>query len=354
MTTGTTEMNDKMAERSFKKLTLRETADRLTAADNILILCHTNPDGDAIGSASALCELMRSMGKTVTVAAPSAVPKRLSILMGNDTFLFDGNAPFDTLVTVDTASPIQLGELSCLAERTDLMIDHHSSGTPYADALIVPDAAACGEIIFDLAKMLERDGAAFFSGSVARALYGAVTSDTGSFKFSNTTPKTFTVASELLRIISDTDGMAADEISRLLHDTVTESDMAADALVASKAELFENGSLCGVLLTADEITSKGLKNEDLGGAVDVPRKLENVLVAFALRQDTENREKFKLSSRANCPIDVSAVCAAFGGGGHQRAAGATLTASSPNDAYLAAVSAFSKAVAEYKTERMPK
>lgn len=343
-----------MAERSFRKLTLKEVADKLAAANNILILCHTNPDGDAVGSASALCELMRSMGKEVKVAAPSAVPKRLSILMGENTFLFDKNISFDTLVTVDTASPIQLGELSYLAEKTDIMIDHHSSGTPYTDSLIVPDAAACGEIIFDIAKMLARDGKVSFSGNVARALYGAITSDTGSFKFSNTTPKTFAVASELLKMISDTDGMAADEISRLLHDTVTKSGMVADALVASKAELFEDGSLCGALLTADEITSKGIKSEDLGRAVDVPRKLENVLVAFVLKQDVENKEKFKLSSRANCPIDVSTVCAAFGGGGHQRAAGATLTAPTPKDAYLAAVSAFSKAVAEYKTERMPK
>lgn len=337
----------------FIKVSVREAANFLENTESALVMCHVSPDGDAVGSALALVNILKRMGKKARAAAPSPVPKFLSFLVGEEdmTYVSGMEDEYESVITVDVASTSQLGLTSHIADITDLMIDHHSSGEVFADNLIEPDAAAAGEIVAKIYETVISDGEIGRDPEISAFLYAAISADTGSFKYSNTTSETLRCASVLMSDINSAGTIKTDEIARLLHDTMSENDLKLFSLISSSMKRYEDGALIGTLLTSPKIKLAGLDESDLGGAVDIPRKMENALVAFVLKQSAANPTMFKLSARANVEIDVSAVCALFGGGGHVRAAGATVNASSPGKALEMAVSAFSDAVRRYKSER---
>ena len=338
----------------YKRLGPYEAAEFIKGTRSALVLCHTNPDGDAIGSAEALCGVIRALGGTAKIASPSAVPERLEFLAaGEDTSYVRGDEDrYDRLISIDVASRNQLGDLAHLADKVDLMIDHHASGDAFADNIVIPEASAAGEIVFEIYKMLVSSGDIPTDVGVCRAAFGAISSDTGSFKYSNTTPKTFRLAAELTEIINGANdgGLSICDISRLLHDTLSEKDLRINAAVAERIRLYEDGALAVFAIDADDMASLGVTEADLGGASDIVRTLRGVLVALTLRQRDGEERSFKLSSRANAEIDVAAVCRNFGGGGHVRAAGASVKAASLEDALDAVVPAFSEAIRKYRGE----
>lgn len=336
----------------FIEVSIREAANFLENTTSALIVCHVSPDGDTIGSALALVHILRRMGKKARAVAPSPVPRFLSFIADKESFIYEDGLEdeYESVITVDVASVSQLGTLSHLANITDLMIDHHSSGEIFADHLIEPFAAAAGETVAKIYRTVTEDGEIGRDPVIASYLYTAISADTGNFKYSNTSPETLRTAADLMEEVNAADGIKTDEISRLLHDTMSENDLKLFSLVTTSMKKYEDGSLVATLLTTPKIKLAGLDESDLGGAVDIPRKMENALVAFVLRQSASNPTIFKLSVRANVEIDVSEVCALFGGGGHVRAAGATINASSPGKALEMAVDAFKDAVRRYKSE----
>lgn len=336
---------------TYPSLTLDEVADRLENANNALILTHVNPDGDCVGSAFALALLIEERGGTARVLCSGELPKRLRFLAPTEDYsvLADCDTDLsacDCIFSVDVASPGQLGDLSCLIPNISFMIDHHATGEPFAECFVDPTASSAGEIVYRLYRMLRERGSVGTVPEAARRMYAAIVSDTGSFKFSNTSPETHLAASELVREINSADdgGLDTSEVCRALFGQRTLKELTAQMLSIQNLRFFENGRLGAVLFTRDMLEVSGLTDEDIGNIVDTPRGVEGVLVGISLRQLSSDPTQYKVSSRANTDIDCASVCARFGGGGHIRAAGCTITAQTPEEALETAVAAFGEAI----------
>lgn len=347
------------AEEVFPTISVEEICDILEECPRMLILTHVNPDGDCIGSAFALKRMVEAVGGTAHCVCPSELPRRLQFLMtGQDDMhlamegmsLSEALDEYDVICSVDVASPMQLGELSCLSEQVDFMIDHHGVGTRFAPYLLDETASATGEILYDVYATLA--GRQVFESlpDAARRIYAAMVSDTGSFKFSNTTPKTHLIAADLVNIINTAGdgGMDTADVCRSLFGQRTLKELTAQMLAIQNLHFYEDGSLGVVTFTQQMLTDAGLTEEEIGNVVDTPRGVEGVLVGLSIRQTAADPRAYKVSSRANVECDVSAVCASFGGGGHVRAAGCTIEADSMEDAENMVVGAFCEAVRAYK------
>lgn len=346
---------NKTMDKKYDQLSVTEAASIIENAESALIICHRNPDGDAIGSSFAMMRIFELMGKRAKVVCDSPAPPYLDFITDGDelSYVTGDENYYSFVVSVDTASPSQLGFLSFLVGRIDLMIDHHVSGEPYAPYCLDGSAAAAGELIYKIYAHLVNKGALPRDAGICRCLFAALSSDTGSFKFSNTSPETFSIASELAAQIKEGGGMQTEEISRLLHDTVSYREVEINSKLSENVKTFCGGSLAVCCVTTEMMEKGGYRENELSGAVDIPKKIKGVLVAVSVKQKRTEPTSFRISARANADIDVAAVCEKFGGGGHVRAAGATLRASSPEAAVRETVRAFGEAVEKYKKDPAP-
>lgn len=314
------------AMREYRALTLREVAEELMRPKDTLITCHVKPDGDCLGSAFALKLLLRLLGSRAWVVCAEEYPHRLEFLLdGEQTSVLPESIPSDfcdpRVVAVDTASPGQAGALYELyAERYLLSIDHHGRGTPFSDHYIDPEASAAGELIFRLATLLASDGVITeIPLDVATRIYAAITSDTGSFKYANTTPEALRAAADLVSA-----GVDVAEVNRHLFSSIPYLQMAAQYEGFRRLRFYENGRIASIVFPYEAKEALGIRDEHTETLVDLARVIEGVEIAFVLKQPTPDAV-FRLSTRSSVDFDVSAVCAVFGGGGHVRAAGATIT-----------------------------
>ena len=187
---------------TFRTLGIEEISHRISGAD-ALIVCHTSPDGDTVGSAFALAEIIRLTGGDARVVCSETFPDRFSFMTRGESGEYrDGEENGKTLICVDVASPAQLGRLTHLAAKVDIMIDHHGTGEIFSDGLVDPDAAAAGIIVYDIYKFMRESGAVPESAYTARMLYAAVSSDTGSFRYANTDARAHLCAAYLVGIIN--------------------------------------------------------------------------------------------------------------------------------------------------------
>lgn len=316
-----------MEKTDFRALTPSEVVETLKKPAPTLIVFHTRPDGDAVGSAFALSLWLGAMGSPAYCVSADEVPLYLSFLTeGLQTSTLVGSIPagFENarVVTVDTASPAQMGSLfERFGDRVLLMIDHHGTGTPYADYLIEPETAACGELVFDLIAASGVD----VPPRTAELLYAAIASDTGSFRYSNVTERTHLHAAALVR-----DGIDTAKINRLLFETRTYEGLKAEKAGFERLRFYGEGKLAIITFPYELQGELGVREEHLGTLIDVARCIRGVEVAAAIRGTADG--KFRLSLRANVELDVAEIAASFGGGGHVRAAGATLTARSIEEA----------------------
>ncbi len=308
----------------FKAFSFEELCERLSENKKTLIVFHTRPDADAIGSAFALRELLSLMGVQAICACDNEIPARLSFLTEDtqggvvlDDFFLLGH---ERVISVDSASPAQLGSLfERLHRDIDIMIDHHAEGKVYADSYIRPDAAATGEIIFDIAKyMLEQGKIPCLTPRFYNCIYAAISSDTGCFKYSNVTNRTHEIAAELVAT-----GIDTAKINYKLFDCKSLKLIKAEGEAARRISTYDKGRIAGVVFPYSAKFSLGLSDEHLETVIDIPRALDGVEVAFAIRQP-EDKNRFRVSMRSNGDADVSKICAKFGGGGHAKAAGCTL------------------------------
>ena len=311
----------------YKSYSFEGLCRELSEPEKTLIICHTRPDGDAIGSAFALKSILQMTGSDAYCICADEVPKRLKFLTASiqSSSLID-SLPEDFLperiITVDTASVDQMGKLGpSLADMVQIMIDHHKSGEIYADHYIDTTAAATGEIIFRIATALLTDKGRQIPLDVCRCLYAAISSDTGCFKYSNVTPLTHMAAASLVR-----SGIDAAEINRLLFDAKSPSRLTAERIGLENLKTCCDGRVAVIALDYDEIVEAGVDTEELDAFIDVARCVDGVEVALAVKQH-EKDGKFRISMRSNGKVDVSEICASFGGGGHAKAAGCGMDAS---------------------------
>ena len=317
---------------TMRTLDLSGLCDILTEPRPTLIVFHARPDADAVGSAFALRALLRAAAIKADCACADEVPERLRFLMGNvqSTVCLppEAIASYERAVSVDAASPSQLGSLyEAVKDRLVAMIDHHESGVRYANAFVDPHAAATGELIFDISEELLRRGVlSHVGGEVYTALYAAISSDTGAFRYANVTPKTLRTVARLLE-----QGVDGADINHRLYESKSIEQLTAEREAAATLVLAEGGRVASVAFSYERKTALGLLDEHLETVIDIPRTLHGVQIAFAVRQPTAEPH-FRVSMRANVDLDVAAICASLGGGGHRRAAGCGIEAHDIEDA----------------------
>lgn len=338
----------------YKSFTVKEATDILckNAEENkkLLIITHKNPDGDAVGSSFALKKIYKCLGADAECICTDQIPTYLNFLTNIEKMSDQSeNNRYDLLITVDTASPMQMGRLSMLSEKVDLSIDHHEFYTPYSNELRDIKAGAAGEIIFEIYDELKKRKKIEENCDICRLLYAAISADTGSFKYSNTTEKTHIIASKLVNIINnDNKGPDTAEISRLLHNCKSKRAILAEKVAIDNLKYTEDGKIAYILLNRKTITENNLTDEDFGAAIDIPRSIEGVECSFIIKEfisyDVNRKNQYKISTRSNNDINVAEICKIFDGGGHAKAAGATIEAENIEAAEEILLKEFKKAI----------
>jgi phosphoesterase RecJ-like protein len=305
----------------FRRDGLVELRAVLDRCHRVVLTTHVNADGDGAGSQIAVALYLEERGLEVAIVNPSPFPDAFTFLLdGRQAWTLDrpeGRRALqeaDALLVLDTSEASRLGSL---AERIDalrvLVIDHHPP-TPRAlgeTAVLDPTACATGELVYDLIT-LDGDRP---TRDQARALYVAIVTDTGSFRFGNTTPRAHAIAAELLRA-----GVEIGAMFRRLFARYTSSGLELLKRALATLEVDEEHAIAWVTVRARDVVETGAGPEDREGLVEYPRRLAGIEVAILFRQLADGRTK--ISVRSNGSVDVAEVARDFGGGGHPQAAGA--------------------------------
>ncbi len=315
----------------MSSVTIKEAALVLSQAEKILLLTHIRPDGDTLGSAFALKHALQSCGHTINVVCEDKIPRRLQFITEERESLSENqisNFTPDLVCAVDCAELELMGDAGQREKQIDLKLDHHPSGSAYANSNHIDGSrASCGEIIYDIIRALEALGHARLTPECADALYSAVSSDTGCFKYSNVTSSTMRIAADLIDA-----GARHDEICKRLFDTVTKTELAAQKMTLNCYKQYFEGK-AAVLTVSNKMKKEyGVSDEDLGNLGGYLREIEGVELAVVIKQSEMDECNFRISTRSGANVCASDICKIFGGGGHARAAGASLNADSPKDA----------------------
>ena len=297
----------------MKILTRNECAAFLLSHDNFTILSHRRPDGDTIGSSAALCMGLRSLGKTAHVLRNMEVTEKYLHL--HQGLTKDCPETGDTLIAVDTAAPQLLPEAySHLAKFVRLRIDHHGSGREYCPTEFVDsESASCAEIIWEL--LLDMD--VELEPEIADGIYVGVSTDTGCFRYANTTAHTFAVAA-----VCASAGARVYELNQELFETNTLGRLRMQAWIVDHMKLLKGGEMAIVAIPKAVEEEIGVTGDDMDNISSFPRTVAGVCMAATLRETAEGDTK--ISVRAVPGYDATKVTVRFGGGGHKGAAGATL------------------------------
>ncbi|MBQ8418423.1 MAG: bifunctional oligoribonuclease/PAP phosphatase NrnA [Phascolarctobacterium sp.] len=297
-----------------KKIDLLETGNMLLAAQKIVLCCHVSPDGDTLGSALGLARFLEQRGKEVIVFVDDDINKSLSFIPGIEKArrpVAGEIVEADLFVVVDASSFDRVGICNEVVKAPVLMnIDHHISNTEFADYLYLDaEAAAAGEIMCDLFEAMGWE----YDEKIAVAFYTAITTDCGSFRYSNTTSKTMQRAAKLLDY-----GVKPNEISDLL-DMRSRKTMELLAKVLPSLTFDYEGRVAHITITNDLYD----KEAQTDSFVSYPRYIEGVEVAIMFKAVEPAITRVSMRSSN---VDVAQVALSFGGGGHLRAAGCTIYA----------------------------
>lgn len=287
-------------------------------ANNIYLVAHVNPDGDAIGASFGLCLALRKMGKTAHVIMPK-YSDSFSFLPGIDEAKEKiQEKEYDLLVCLDSSSKerLAISDEDFGKAKTVLMIDHHekSKNDSYADVTcIFSNLPATCEIVYDLIKYLNID----IDDKMATYIYSGIITDTGNFNYSSTKPSTFIAASELI-----TKGIDFSYICRKLNDEIKEAKLKLIAKTIDNMEVYFDGKLRYSYVDYNVISSLGLDDEDAEGMTNYLRMVKDTEVAIYVREKSDGTNKVSMRSTGN--VDVSKIANQMNGGGHKRAAGYTM------------------------------
>jgi phosphoesterase RecJ-like protein len=290
----------------------------LREKDRFLIACHENPEGDAIGSELALALALRKMGKTATVLNADPVPANLLFLPGAGTVVFtEDGSKYDVAVVVDCGSPERTGRVAQELRKCPLLvnIDHHRTNGDLGElALVDPDAAATGLLIHRILSAMGFD----IGLDVATNIYVAVLTDTGSFHYGSSSPEAFEVAGEMVRR-----GVDPWAVAEQVYETQSARRLRLLGRVLDSLDVSADGRVACITTMLEDLREFASGKDALEGFINYPRSIVGVEVAVSFRE--EEGGIFRVSFRSKGRVDVSAVAARFGGGGHHNAAGCTVT-----------------------------
>ena len=294
-----------------------EAARRLRRMENVLILTHVRPDGDTVGCAAALCLALRKLGKTAYLLPNPGVTENTA------PFVTPYEAPVDFqpeyVVSVDIAALQLLPENAKMyAGQIELAIDHHPSFEAFGQQNIVrPEAAACGELVYDIIRHLTA-----MDAEIALPLYVAVSTDTGGFQFANTTAYTHIVAAALMET-----GIDYQSVNKRFFRTKTRKRLALEADMLTHIEYFDRDRVAFLSVPLSLMARLQATESDAEELGSLGAQIQGVDCAVTFRELGEG--EWKLSVRTGDRVNATEVCRMMGGGGHARAAGCTVRAGLP-------------------------
>lgn len=297
---------------------LTKAARVLEEATDVALVCHVNPDVDAMGSMLGLAGFLAERGTDVAASWPNdprEAPRWLEVLPCREHLVAPGDMPKrpEVLVTLDAAAANRLGGLSHLLEKaaTTICIDHHRTNPGFGSInLIDPEASSTGELVL---RLIDRMGGTP-SADVAACLYAAVVTDTGRFMYEAATPETLRAAARLREQAFDHARLA-----QALYEDNSFGFLKALGLALERAELVPGARLVWTYLTRKDLEEAGVPIQETDELIDVVRTVREADVAAVLKEQREGG--FKVSLRSRGDTDVAAVAERFGGGGHRLAAG---------------------------------
>ncbi|MEY2494507.1 MAG: bifunctional oligoribonuclease and phosphatase NrnA [Verrucomicrobiota bacterium] len=296
--------------------TFDEIGGVLRAHQQFAVLSHVRPDGDALGSQLGLALSLSKLGKKVVVRNEDGLLEKYSFLPGGEFLQTPLGEPqdFDVAIALDTATQNRLGTAAELVRsaKTWINIDHHPSNPGYGDLVYIDSTApATGQILFELitSQGLPMDAA------IAENLFVAISTDTGSFQYPNTTARTFEIGAELLRR-----GVDVGRVSQFLYENYPRrrTELLRELLGTMRFEA--GGKIASFSLSLKVAANLNVKPEDNEGLIDHLRAIQGVIVAVFFEELIDGKVRVSMRSKSE-EVDVSAICQKFGGGGHKLAAG---------------------------------
>lgn len=297
-----------------------EAAGALESADRVALVCHVNPDADAMGSMLGLACFLAERGKTVAATwpnDPADPPRWLEVFPGRDHLVAPGKMPKEppVLVTLDAADRKRLGGLSYLVDRapTVICIDHHRTNPGFGTLNMVDgDASATAEIVFHLIERMDGD----LSADSAACLYAGLVTDTGRFQYESTGPDVLRVAARLREHPFD-----HVRLTQALYEDNSLASLKLTGKLLDRAALVPEAGLVWTHLTRGDLEAAGVPIQETDDLIDAVRTTREADVAAVIKEQRE--EGLKVSLRSRGGTDVSAIAEGFGGGGHRLAAGYT-------------------------------
>ncbi len=301
----------------MSQATFAEIGRILRAHNRFAILSHVRPDGDALGSQLALALSLQQLGKDVTVWNEDGLLEKYSFLPGGERLVRPPRDPldFDIAIALDTATQNRLGTAgeAVRSAKKWINIDHHPSNPAYGDLVYVdPAAPATGQILFELIQHAKLP----LDDAIAENLFVAISTDTGSFQYPNTTARTFEIGAELLRC-----GVDVGRVSQLLYENYPRRRVELLRKLLGTMRFEGGGKVASFSLSSKVAAEIGAKPEDNEGLIDHLRAIHGVIVAVFFEELAEGKVRVSMRSKTDA-ADVCAICQKFGGGGHKLAAGA--------------------------------
>ena len=290
--------------------------EKLRLSNDIVLLVHESPDGDAIGSIIALYRALKKMGKNVE-AFIEKIPSNCEFLIssiGEEIKVFedmDENRKYDLCIALDCGDADRMGKAKVLFENANntICIDHHYTNVGYANLnYIEGEAAATGEILYDMLSKMD-----IIDKEIAMALYAAVSSDTGNFRHNNTQKHTFDLAGSLVEY-----GIDVSKISYHLFSETSLNRMRFMGNLLQNVEVELDGKVGILIAKKEDIERFNVNDSELEGMVDFARDIKGTEVGIFIKP---HNEMYKVSLRSNGNVDISGVAGKFNGGGHKFAAG---------------------------------
>ncbi len=288
----------------------KQCAKELLTHENILIVTHRNPDGDTVASAAALCSALRRGGRTAWLFRNEQISEKLLAYCAEFFAPEDFSPKYTVAVDVADAKLLSHG----FEGKVDLCIDHHPTNSGYAAMTLVKhEKAACAELVLELIQCMNGE----LTPQEATLLYIGLSTDTGCFQYANTNSQTLAAASELLRL-----GARQHEVSQTFFRKVSLARLQLEGMIYSGMSFHRGGKIVVAIITQDMIRRSGATKDDFDDRASLAGRAEGSVLNVTIREQEDGASR--VSVRSNPGISSSDICAAFGGGGHDMAAGCNI------------------------------
>jgi phosphoesterase RecJ-like protein len=282
--------------------------------DHFLLATHVNPDGDAIGSLNALALVLEDMGKRVVAYCQDEVPGFLRFLPYSERILTEipPDARFQVAVVLDCGELDRIGNVAGVLQQVEkiIHIDHHSSSDDFGQLnLVLPELSSTAEILYEIFREIPVS----LNREAAENIYAAILTDTGSFRFGNTTAKALALAADMVSL-----GVAPDKVAAEIYESMRPERLQLLALSLDTLTLRANGRLAAMLVSQEMLAATGTTFLDTDGFVNYPRSLSDTEIAVFFREMDSSQVNVSLRSRGD--LNVAEFARKYQGGGHHNAA----------------------------------